>query len=77
MLQYIYPEISWNYFTAKSSTTATENLVTFINNCWKVMSLKFSSKGKISFHSKIYLINCSLHVKFIVFLKSLMVKLKF
>ena len=50
--------------------------MTFINRRWKVMSLKFPSKGRISFHSKIYLINCSVYVKFMVFLESLMVKLK-
>ena len=41
------------------------------------MSLKFQSKGKISFHFKIDLINCSLYVKFMAFFESLMVKLKF
>ena len=41
------------------------------------MSLKFSWKGEIFFPLKIYLVNCSLYVKFTVFFWKFDGKLKF
>ena len=50
------------------SFVATGSFVTFINNSWKVISFKSPPKGKnFYFVQKIYIINCTLHVKLIAF----------